>query len=208
MGGPPEQDKAGTPGDEKVGLGLAGWGTIAGICASIVTVLAFVLGDSSSRDPESEPESTSSPPAESLEDFGARVLAEYHGGNYDAVWETYHPAVKEVIDEAEYVRCEQLAGRAAVANAIKFDGIGEFTVDMEGVPASVSQVNYRVTGTIPEGEVTVTETVLVVNDGDLAQVPLQEHYDAYVEGRCPTPNLADDSDVTDQTGEGLGASSP
>lgn len=161
---------------------LTGWAAIAGILGSIATVLALFVGGGDSQ-PASDPAAEET---ETVETFGTRLGELFHAGDYAAMWEEFHPAIKEVIPLETYVQCEEELGLPFPVKSVKAAGVGATVVDMEGLPATVSIVGIN--STTLKGEKPIRESVNIVrDDGELYFVPQQYEYDAYLRDECPPP---------------------
>ncbi len=176
-------------------LGLRGWSAVATIAASSTTVLIFLFGvvdvlDRSGHDSGSGSDAPAET-TESVEDFATRALLTFFGADWGAYWRMLDPAVREVIPEGRFVRCEERAGAPANLLAQRFIGSWEASgIEMAGVPSTATGVRFFIRAEIPEGRTTESVTLTVTNDSDrIGLLPTQSQYDAYAEGRCPTPRL-------------------
>lgn len=171
-------------------LGLGGWSAVATIAASAITILAFLYGAADLLR-GSGSSGASEAPIESVEDFATRALLTFHGGDWAAYWRLLDPAVREAIPEDRFVGCEEQAGAPANLIDQRFVGSWESSgIEMEGVPSTATGVKFLVDAEIPEGRTSLTVIFDITYDGEeMGLLPTQAEYDAYAEGRCPTPRL-------------------
>lgn len=170
-------------------LSFAGWGTVATIVATVLALLTFLVGIFGSIGSDSDSTFGSGSEVPGIEGFAENTIHNFFGGNYAAIWSSFHPAIKDLVSEERYVECEQQAGKPAFFLGLRFKAIQQESVAMEGVPPTASLLRYAVTAEVPEGKVTAPVDVMIVNEEQLSLLPLQWQYDAYANGTCPTPDL-------------------
>ena len=189
---PPQEDRRDTPTDEsseRKGLGLAGWGTVAGILASVATVAAFVVGlGGGGDDTQSSSASTTTSAEDPVKALARESLEDFHSADYAAYWELFHPGIQEqVIPEDKFVECQTQAGAPAGLKSLQYRGLGGVDVDMEGVSATHAKlVLFKATLITPNGTVTAPENVTVDDSSpEPYLLPPTYEYDAYIAGKCP-----------------------
>jgi hypothetical protein len=179
------------------GLGLRGWGTVAGIVASVATVIALIVAlvDGDPPPPAPPPSSTTTSSSDpERDDLAIRTVRNFYAGQWPELWQDLAPAEQDVVSERFYERCQSRLRTEELVSA-QVEGTSSAPIHVPGIDARTATVVLVASETRdPDGTLTTApDPVYMIEDSGSWQLllnPAEE--EAYERGRCPDYSALDE----------------